>query len=624
MRTLYCALAIALSLSACAVGTPARLQFGPVTSPIPYGKHYRGVPERVAQAHLPSRSALADGALRVTQTRLDVPDPQMQNYEVQLKYVPATEGRPEGLYATWMTGLQLPDGYTQTRLALAYSADGGRVFQAVPTTFGDVPRTVHFDPTLEYDPASDSLVLAKLVADPTVPGQLTYTLWTSRTDPGVRHRMGPSRVIEQSGFGALDKGWLAAGKDPQGQPVIYLTDTLGVRASRDGGQTWSAPQRVEQVLNLLQPVVLQDGRLFVSYLGLARDQPARTAQALYVSGESEQTLSRPASLHDYFGSLEDITGDATPGSFRTAPAAVVAQSPVDGRLYAVLHDVTARRPEDASDQDLDVLMRVSDDGGRTWGAARNLTGDLEPFADQFMPWIDIDAAGHLHLMYYESGTGPQADQRTSADVHVWYARSQDAGISWQRTRLTANAIASEATRWAPYGQALQFLGDYFSIEVGRDAVFAAHPVYDGATMGMMVSRIELAETNAVEPSNPVALDGLWYEPATSGQGFQFGWIEGDILTVMFFGHRDNGDNLFLIGTHSGRPIFGETLSIPMLKVTGGRFNALDPAAILRDDWGVLQLRFNGCGSATATLSGEDGISQMELQRIGRPPGIACP
>lgn len=627
MRPLCCAIVFALSLSACSAPGSLRPQFGPVASPIPYGKTYQGVPERVPQAHLSSTSALAESELRVSQTRLDVPDPRVQNYEVQLKYVPARDGRPEGLYATWMTGRQLEDGFTETRLALAYSSDGGRLFERVPTSFSDVPRAIHFDPTLEYDPASDRLVLVKLIADPLVSGgNIRHTLWASRTDAGVRDRMGPGRLLEQPDTGnrSLDKGWLAAGWDTQGRSVIYLTDVRGVRASRDGGETWSAPTRIQHVLNLLQPTVLDDGRLFVSYLGVASGQPARSAQALFVSGDTEDSLSQPASLHDFFGSLDDITGDATPGNFRTAPAIVVAQSPVDGRLFAVLHDVTARRPGDPRDQDLDVLMRVSEDGGRTWGPARNLTVGLEAFSDQFMPWIDVDAFGHLHLMYYESGTGPQADQRPSADVHVWYARSEDGGVTWKRTRLSANPIPSAVTRWAPYGQPLQFLGDYNSLEVGRDAVFAAHPVYEGGTIGMTVSRVELAGASSVQPSNPVALGGLWYEPATSGQGFQFGWIEGGVFTVMFFGHRDSGENLFLTGAHSGHPSFGQTLNIPLQRVTGGRFNALDPAAIQRSDWGVLQLRFNGCDSATATLSGVDGETRLQLQRLGRPPGIACP
>ena len=588
---------------------------------MPFGKYYRGVPERMPQSHLPSTSMLDTTELRVSRARLDTPDPQMQNYEVQLKVVPARNDRPEGVYAAWMTGRQQPDRSTLTRLALAYSANGGRNFQPIPSPFSDIPGTIHFDPTLEYDPATDSVLVSKLLMN----ADYKANLWMAKTLPGSPDRIGAGRVVEQPPHLSLDKGWLAAGTDTQGQAVIYHTDVRGVRASRDGGETWTDPRTLNKVYNLLQPLVLADGRLFISYFGRADDD---TAQALFVAGDSEasNSLYFPASLHDFAGSLREITESAVAGGFRTAPAAVVAQSPIDGRLFAVLHDVTARREGAPRDLDVDVLLRVSNDGGRTWGAARNLSAGLEPYSDQFMPWLDIDAAGGLHLIYFETSTGPQADERESVDVHLWYARSLDAGASWQRTRLTPEPIPSQLTRWAPYGDVNnpQFLGDYISLVSGSDAVFAGHPVYENGTLGMAVSRIELSTAPSVSPSNPLALAGLWYEPATSGQGFQIDWIEGDVLTVVFFGHRDSGQNLFLTGIHSGRPSFGETLSIPLQQVGGGRFNGLSPEAIQRSAWGTLELRFDSCGAATARLSGVDGEQSLSLQRIGRPPGIACP
>jgi hypothetical protein len=457
------------------------------------------------------------------------------------------------------------------------------------------------------------------------------TLWMAKSLPGSPDRIGAGRIVEQPFYVRLDKGWLAAGTDTQGQAVIYHTDISGVRASRDGGETWADPQNVNNVLNLLQPLVLADGRLFISYLGRAGDN---SAQALFVAGDSEasSSLRFPASLHDFAGSFTELTGSAVAGGFRVAPAAVVAQSPVDGRLFAVLHDVTARRAGAPRDLDVDVLLRVSSDGGRSWGAARNLSAGLAAYSDQFMPWLDIDAAGGLHLIYFETGTGPQADERESVDVHLWYARSLDAGASWQRTRLTPEPIPSQLTWWAPNGvlgssgnhPAFQFIGDYISLVSGSDAVFAGHPVYENGTLGMAVSRIELSTAPSASPSNPLALAGLWYEPATNGQGFQIDWIEGDVMTVVFFGHRDSGQNLFLTGLHSGRPSFGETLRIPLQQVSGGRFNGLNPAAIQRSAWGTLELRFDSCGAATARLSGVDGGQSLTLQRIGRPPGIACP
>ncbi len=124
-------------------------------------------------------------------------------------------------------------------------------------------------------------------------------------------------------------------------------------------------------------------------------------------------------------------------------------------------------------------------------------------------------------------------------------------------------------------------------------------------------------------SDPRGLIGAWYEPTTSGQGFEMQWLEGDVLLVFFYGHHDDGSNLFLIGTYSGAPGYGIPIDIAMTETRGGRFNALDPAAIQRQPWGTLRLTVNDCVSARAELSGVDGNIVLSLQRLGRTPGLDC-
>lgn len=128
---------------------------------------------------------------------------------------------------------------------------------------------------------------------------------------------------------------------------------------------------------------------------------------------------------------------------------------------------------------------------------------------------------------------------------------------------------------------------------------------------------------AIPIADPRGLIGAWYEPASSGQGFELQWLEGDVLLVFFYGHRDNGANLFLTGTRGGRIDYGQTITIAMTETSGGRFNAFNPASILRQPWGTLQLNFNSCTAATATLSGTDGSKTLQLQRLGRTPGLDC-
>ncbi|MBL8298892.1 MAG: peptidoglycan DD-metalloendopeptidase family protein [Rhodanobacteraceae bacterium] len=124
-------------------------------------------------------------------------------------------------------------------------------------------------------------------------------------------------------------------------------------------------------------------------------------------------------------------------------------------------------------------------------------------------------------------------------------------------------------------------------------------------------------------ADPRGLIGAWFEPATSGQGFDLHWLDGDVLLVFFYGHHDDGSNLFLIGTHNGAPRYGVAIDMAMTETRGGRFNALDPAAIRRQPWGTLRLTVNNCASARAELTGADGNSVLSLQRLGRTPGLDC-
>ena len=122
---------------------------------------------------------------------------------------------------------------------------------------------------------------------------------------------------------------------------------------------------------------------------------------------------------------------------------------------------------------------------------------------------------------------------------------------------------------------------------------------------------------------PTALTGSWFDPRSSGQGLELQWLAGDVLLAVFYGHRDDGSNLFLLGTRAGRPRYGETLTIPLVATRGGRYNNLDPAAIRREPWGTLTLRFSGCNRADATLAGADGNQSLALERLSGLPGRGC-
>lgn len=123
--------------------------------------------------------------------------------------------------------------------------------------------------------------------------------------------------------------------------------------------------------------------------------------------------------------------------------------------------------------------------------------------------------------------------------------------------------------------------------------------------------------------DPRALNGNWFDPATSGQGFDFFVLPGDTFAFMFYGHRNDGRNLILTGVVNRRPRYGETFVIPVVTVTGGRFGLFDPAQIRRDPWGTLSLRFDSCERAAAVLDGRDGRQALDLVPLTRIEGLAC-
>lgn len=120
-----------------------------------------------------------------------------------------------------------------------------------------------------------------------------------------------------------------------------------------------------------------------------------------------------------------------------------------------------------------------------------------------------------------------------------------------------------------------------------------------------------------------ALSGNWYEPASSGQGFTFSVMDGDIFVVTFYGHRNDGSNMFLVGSGVHRPRYGEVFSLSLLMVEGGRFGGFDPAQIRRPPWGRLDLRFLDCRRAEAVLDGLDGRQQLQLIQLTPLPGLSC-
>jgi hypothetical protein len=590
-------IAIAALVGACAAVPQAPPQWGPALRGPPTGRFERA-------PTLPAGTA--GGPFAVTTRRVDLALAGQQNWEPSLAVVRAGAQSSTGdtVAVLWMTGVAGADGLTRTGLAAARSSDGFRTFA---TTSVDGPAGlagIPFDPMTIADVADGRLFRGAMVrAGP--PGDRPG-LWVeadaaptiASTDPRV------------------DKGWLAAGPRIAGQPgrMLYVAYNLGVQRSLDAGASFSAPVPLPSGASLPHPRVFADGRLGMAYFRSAGNE-ARFA----VSADEARTWTVDTSLHAFSIPFATLSA-AVPGEFRIAPLPVWARDPASGALYAVMPDVTATS---GGERDLDLVLYRSGDEGRSWFRSPIELG-APPFSDQFAPWIEVDGAGRVHLAWLETRPTAAGDAAPTSAVHAWYARSDDRGATWTSQRLTDAPVESGDTQWSPIAPSpnLQFVGDYLALDVSAHAAYVAHPATFDAAVAMAVSRIEFSPASDTV-ADPRGLAGAWYDPTTSGQGLSMLWIPGGTLVVTYYGYRNDGGNLWLLGVRAGPIRFGETLQIPMDLSRGGRFGAFQPSDVVTRRWGTLTLRFDGCASASATLDGEDGRQTLALVKLAGIEGLGC-
>lgn len=94
--------------------------------------------------------------------------------------------------------------------------------------------------------------------------------------------------------------------------------------------------------------------------------------------------------------------------------------PYRDRLYLVYTDA---RPDWT---ETDVWLIYSDDGGETWSERQRMNDDQEAFpVDQFHPWITVDPAGRVWVVFYDRRNDPN-----NYLMDVYFTVSTDGGQTW--------------------------------------------------------------------------------------------------------------------------------------------------------------------------------------------------
>jgi hypothetical protein len=317
-------------------------------------------------------------------------------------------------------------------------------------------------------------------------------IYVARKAPGSSSFGTP--VILQSG-GFIDKGWMVAGRGPVSANTtrLYVAYNLGLQTSSDLGATWSAPAALDAAGVGFHPRIGPAGELYITYWDFD------TGVKLYRSFDGGATLLGPTQIATRMDTWGTQDGSRFAGTFRVANLNWLAVDPNDGSLYCVFHDTTQVV---SGQSDVDIYIIRSTDQGVTWSTPQIVNGDASPPGDQFHPWIEVDDAGRVHVLYFDSRHTVQMDGTEHGMFDVYYAVSLDQGSTFSEYRLTAAPFDSADAVWAVGGQ---FLGDYLGavpvVDSGGEALQVLYPTTENGDLDLWNRRIGFA-------ADPIFIDGF--------------------------------------------------------------------------------------------------------------------
>jgi len=262
-----------------------------------------------------------------------------------------------------------------------------------------------------------------------------------------------------------DKQWPVV--DPENN-MIYVTwtqfdqygsasqkDSSNILFSRsyDGGLTWSMPLRINKVAgdcidsdNTVEgavPAVGPNGEVYVAWagpLGLMFDKSMDNGST-WMSEDKFVALMPGGWDFDVPGinrcnGLPVTACDLSNGKYR-------------GNIYINWSD------QRNGDDDTDIWLAKSEDGGDTWSKPIRVNDDL-PGRHQFFTWMSIDqTTGYLYFVFY--------DRRNYDDVRtdVYMAMSKDGGETFTNFKISESPFTPQKS---------MFFGDYTNITASNNIV----------------------------------------------------------------------------------------------------------------------------------------------------------
>ncbi|MFT3791074.1 MAG: hypothetical protein QM741_08345 [Rudaea sp.] len=118
--------------------------------------------------------------------------------------------------------------------------------------------------------------------------------------------------------------------------------------------------------------------------------------------------------------------------------------------------------------------------------------------------------------------------------------------------------------------------------------------------------------------NSSAASGLWYDPIYTGSGFNLLMSNAGFL-VTYYGWDAVGNRLWLI-SDTGPTSLGLNTPI-VLNMSYSTDGVFSRPQLKPTQWGLLVLNFTNCRTATASLTGKDGVQNLSLIQLAGIAGL---
>ena len=342
-----------------------------------------------------------------------------------------------------------------TVIGYGWTRDGGQTWQSGRVNFSNLPATQSTgDPAVAVD-SLGNFYLGVLAYSGTASGILV----SKSTDGGATFA-NPVR-LDNGG----DKEYLIV---DQRDDTIYVvwenTGALGNQGiyfskSTDHGATFTPRKQISTnnggTNNGATPSIGPNGEIYVVWSNFGNS-------IWFQKSTDGGTTWLPADKQ--VRSDVNIPPSPLNGGFRNPPidasACDTSNGPYGGRIYAVWADDRYGDP--------DILMTYSDDQGATWTPPLRVNDDaIGNGADQFFPWVHVDANGNVHVTFLDRREDPN-----NYLFGAYLATSTDGGVSFGPNIRVSDGIYGPTN----YG----FLGDYTGASSGGGKL---HPIWPDGRNG---------------------------------------------------------------------------------------------------------------------------------------------